>query len=167
MSQSGLANQKVVPVPECIHGLELASCDICTPKKVVAPPAAAPRVRAAASAPARSLKVRAPSRLHVVLSPEEFADLLADGTLTDPIYYVGPEELAWTERRRSPQALEQIVLVVSAEAVRGLDTLPFSAVQLIAVASTVTQERVRDLLGMTDAAIKVAVYPAWFTPPVD
>lgn len=157
----------MIPVPECIHGLDLALCDICTPKKVVAPPASAPRVRATVSTPARSLAVKAPTRLHAVLSPEEFADLLADGSLVDPIYYVGPEDLAWAERRRSPQALEQVVLVVSAEAVRGLDTMPFSAVQLIAVASTVAQERVRDLLGMTDAATKVAVYPAWFTPPLD
>jgi hypothetical protein len=49
-----------------------------------------------------------------------------------------------------------------ASAVAGLDTLPLDAVQLVAVANTVTQERVRDLLTLTDFSPRVAVFPPWF-----
>lgn len=150
-------------MPECIHGLEFASCDICSPKKVAAPPPRVVRAREPKPVAARALRAKAPQRLHVVLTLDEFADALADGVLADPIYYVGPEELAWAERRRAPRASETVVLVVGAEAVRGLDELPLSAVQLVAVASTVAQERVRDLLGLTDLAVKVVIHPPWFT----
>jgi len=154
-------------MPECIHGLEFASCDICSPKpKPVVEPVVA-RQRVAKAPPARSLKVKAPTRLHVVLYLEELADALADGELIDPIYYVGPEEVAWGERRRSKRALEQVVLVVPADKVAGLDVLPLSAVQLVAVANTVAQVKVRDLLAMTDVSAKVAVHPPWFVAPED
>lgn len=148
---------------ECIHGLDFAACDVCSPKKspVVERPAPAPR--AARTPPARPLRAKAPERLHVVLTLEEFADALAEAELVDPIYYVGPEELAWAERRRSPRALELVVLVVSAEAVRDLDVLPLSAVQLVAVANNLAQDRVRELLAMTELTPKVAVHPPWFT----
>jgi hypothetical protein len=109
------------------------------------------------------LRAKVPQRLHVVLSAEDFADALAAGELADPIYYVGQEELAWTELRRSPRALEYLVLVVSADAVRGLDALPLTAVQLVAVANTVAQERARELLALTEFTPKVAVHPPWFT----
>jgi len=155
-------------MPECIHGLELASCDICSPKpKPVVEPSAPRRVPTTKAPGVRVLKAKSPSRLHVVLYIEELADALADGELVDPIYYHGPEELAWGERRRSKRALEQVVLVVPYEAVRGLDAMPLSAVQLVAVANTVSQERVRELLAMSDVVAKVAVHPPWFTPPVD
>ena len=154
-------------MPECIHGLEFASCDVCNPP--ARPVAVAPVKRASvAKAPAaRSLKVKAPTRLHVVLYIEELADALADGELIDPIYYVGPEEVAWGERRRSKRALEQVVLVVPADKVAGLDVLPLSAVQLVAVANSVSQGKVRDLLAMTDVSAKVAVHPPWFVAPED
>ena len=148
---------------ECIHGLDFAACDVCSPKKVPVVERAAPKPRVARTPPARSLRAKAPQRLHVVLTLEEFADLLVEGELADPIYYAGPEELAWAEQRRSPGALEQVVLVVSAEAIRGLDTMPLTAVQLVAVANNIAQERVRDLLAMTSFAPKVAVHPPWFT----
>ena len=154
-------------MPECIHGLEFASCDLCNPPKRVEPLETKRRVATTKAPGVRPLKTKSPSRLHVVLYIEELADALADGELIDPIYYHGPEELAWGERRRSKRALEQVVLVVPYEAVRGLDAMPLSAVQLVAVANTVSQERVRDLLAMSDVVAKVAVHPPWFTPPVD
>lgn len=153
---------------ECIHGLELAACDICSPapKPVVERPL--PRQRAAAKAPAaRPLKATAPRRLHVVLPLDELADLLADGELVDPIYFVGPEELAWGERRRAADAARNVVLVTTAVAVAGLDDLPLTAVELIAVANTVAQERVRELLALTSYSPRVAVFPPWFTAPED
>jgi hypothetical protein len=154
-------------MPECIHGLEFALCDACSPKpKPVVEPVVA-RQRVAKAPAARSLKVKAPTRLHVVLYLEELADALADGELIDPIYYVGPEEVAWGERRRSKRALEQVVLVVPADKVAGLDVLPLGAVQLVAVANTVAQEKVRDLLAMTQVSAKVAVHPPWFVAPED
>jgi hypothetical protein len=152
-------------VPECIHGLDFASCDICSPKKPPVVERAEPKPRAVRTPPARNLRAKAPQRLHVVLTLEEFADVLAEGELADPIYYVGPEELAWAERRRSPRALEQVVLVVRTEAVLGRDTMPLSAVQLVAVANSVAQERARELLALTSFTPKVAVHPPWFTPP--
>ena len=154
-------------MPECIHGLEFASCDVCNPPARVVPVVAPRRAPAAKAPAARSLKVKAPTRLHVVLYIEELADALADGELIDPIYYVGPEEVAWGERRRSKRALEQVVLVVPADRVAGLDVLPLSAVQLVAVANSVSQGKVRDLLAMTDVSAKVAVHPPWFVAPED
>lgn len=148
---------------ECIHGLDLAACDVCSPKKAPVVLRAAPQPRAARAPAARPLRAKTPQRLHVVLSLDDLADALAAAELADPIYYVGPEELAWAERRRSPRSLEDVVLVVSAEAVRGLDVLPLEAVQLVAVANNVAQERVRELLGLTSFAPKVAVHPPWFT----
>ena len=147
---------------ECIHGLEFASCDICSPKKIAPAPPRVVRAREPKPVAARALRAKAPQRLHVVLTLDEFADALADGVLVAPTYYVGPEELGWTERRRAPRASEQVVLVVAAELVRGLDDLPLAAVQLVAVANTVAQERVRDLLALTALAPKVVVHPPWF-----
>jgi hypothetical protein len=148
---------------ECIHGLDFAACDVCSPKKPPVVERTAPMPRTTRAPAARSLRAKAPQRLHVVLTLEDFADALAVGELADPIYYAGPEELAWIERRRSPRALENVVLVVSAEAVRGLDVMPLTAVQLVAVASSVAQDRARELLALTDLTPKVAVHPPWFT----
>jgi hypothetical protein len=153
-------------MPECIHGLDFASCDSCSPPKRVEPVEV--KRRAVAKAPAAgSLKAKAPQRLHVVLFLEEFVEALEAGELIDPIYYHGPEELAWGERRRSPRATEQLVLVVGLESVTGLDVLPLTAVQLIAVSNTYAQEHIRDLLEDTELSAKVAVYPPWFMPPED
>ncbi len=150
-------------MPECIHGLELASCDACSPKpRVRVEPVEAKR-RIVKTPAVRSVKVSAPTRLHVVLSFGDIADVLADGEIVDPIYFYGPEELAWTERRRAADALDQVVLVVPSAAVAGLDTLPLSAVQLIAVANIVAQERVRELLALTELRAKVSVHPPWFS----
>jgi hypothetical protein len=110
------------------------------------------------------MKSRSEQRLHVVISLDELGDLLADGEMVDPIYFHGPEELAWSERRRAADASRNVVLVTTFGAVSGLDVLPLTAVQLIAVANTVTQERVRDLLALTDYTPRVSVFPPWFVP---
>ena len=146
---------------ECIHGLDFELCDICNPKKApekVAVRRVAP-VRASRPAP---LKAAVKRRLHVVLSLNDFADALAEGSVADPIYFVGPEELAWAERRRAADATQQVVLVVPSDVVAGLDTMPLEAVELVAVASNAVQQRVRELLALTDLAPRVAVYPPWF-----
>lgn len=146
---------------ECIHGLDRELCDICSPKKAPEKPVVkrvAP-VRAARPAP---LKSTAPRRLHVVLSLDDFADALAEGALVDPIYFHGPEELAWAERRRAADATQHIVLVVESAAVAGLDAMPIAAIDLVAVASNAVQHRVRELLGLTSFSPRVAVYPPWF-----
>lgn len=146
---------------ECIHGLDFAMCDVCNPP---ARPVAAPVKRAAPVRPTRPapVKNRSEQRLHVVISLDDFGDALAAGSLDDPIYFHGPEELAWSERRRAADASRNVVLVTTQGAVAGLDTLPLDAVQLVAVANTVTQERVRELLALTDFAPRVAVFPPWF-----
>lgn len=150
---------------ECIHGLELAACDVCSPKKAPVAPPAAPRVRAprVSATPVKKTMIRSDSqRLHVVLSLDDFADALAAGVVVDPIYFHGPEELAWSERRRAADIRSNVVLVTTLGAVRGLDELPLAAVQLIAVANNQAQERVRELLALTGSRTKVAVYPPWF-----
>jgi hypothetical protein len=159
-----------MPDLECIHGLDLAACDVCSPKPPPVKPVPAARVRTPrATAEVRAKPVRtAPinrdaQRLHVVLSLDEFGDVLADGELVDPIYFHGPEELAWSERRRAADALRQVVLVTTRGAIAGLDTLPLSSVQLVAVANTVAQERVRELIAMTEFRARVVVHPPWFT----
>ena len=103
-------------------------------------------------------------RLHVVLTLDDFADVLSSGYVEDPIYFHGPEELAWAERRRAANIRDHVVLVTSLGATRGLDSLPIGAVQLIAVANNSTQERVRDLLARTAFTTKVSMYPPWFQP---
>ena len=155
---------------ECIHGLELASCDVCSPKKAPVAPPAPPRERVvrATAAPVKKTLIQSDSqRLHVVLTLDDFADVLASGYVEDPIYFHGPEELAWSERRRASNIRDHVVLVTSLGATRGMDTLPLSAVQLIAVANNQAQERVRELLSLTDLRTKVSVYPPWFQPSDD
>lgn len=155
---------------ECIHGLELAMCDACSPKKApVAPPVVravrAPRV---VSAPVKKTLIQSDSqRLHVVLTLDDFADVLASGYVEDPIYFHGPEELAWAERRRASNIRDHVVLVTSIGATRGLDSLPLEAVQLIAVANNSAQEKVRELLALTALGTKVSVYPPWFQADVE
>ena len=149
-------------MPECIHGLDFAMCDVCNPPArpvAAAPVRRAPAVRTTRPAP---VKNRSEQRLHVVLSLDDFGDALAAGSVDDPIYFHGPEELAWSERRRAADASRNVVLVTTQGAVAGLDALPLSAVQLVAVANTVTQERVRDLLALTDYTPRVSVFPPWF-----
>ena len=149
-------------MPECKHGLEVASCDICNPP--ARPVAAVPMKRTPAARTTRPapVKNRSEQRLHVVVSLDDFGDLLADGALADPIYFHGPEELAWSERRRAADASRNVVLVTTQGAVAGLDELPLSAVQLVAVANTLAQEKVRDLLALTDYSPRVSVFPPWF-----
>ena len=146
---------------ECIHGLDFASCDVCNPPKrvVAAPVKRAAQVRTTRPAPVKS---RSEQRLHVVISLDDFGDALATGSLADPIYFHGPEELAWSERRRAADASRNVVLVTTQGATAGLDALPLSAVNLVAVANSLTQERVRDLLALTDYTPRVSVFPPWF-----
>ena len=148
-------------MPECIHGLDFASCDVCNPPKrpEPVPVRRAPTVRTTRTAP---VKNRSEQRLHVVLSLDDFGDALATGSVIDPIYFHGPEELAWSERRRAVDASRNVVLVTTQGAVAGLDAMPLEAVQLVAVANTVTQERVRELLGLTEYSPRVSVFPPWF-----
>ena len=146
---------------ECIHGLDRELCDICSPKQAPEKPAVRRAAPARAARPA-PLKARAARRLHVVLSLDDFADALAEGALADPIYFHGPTELAWAERRRAADATQQVVLVVASDSVAGLDLMPLAAVELVAVASNAAQQRVRELLAVTDFAPRVSVYPPWF-----
>lgn len=155
---------------ECIHGLELAMCDACTPKKAPVAPPPAPKVRVprATAAPVKKTLIQSDSqRLHVVLTLDDFADVLASGYVEDPIYFHGPEELAWAERRRAANIRDHVVLVTSLGATRGMDTLPLGAVQLIAVANNQAQDRVRELLLLASLGTKVSVYPPWFTASDD
>jgi hypothetical protein len=149
-------------MPECIHGLDFASCDVCNPPARPVAAAVAKRAPAPRATRPAPVKNRSEQRLHVVISLDDFADLLADGELVDPIYFHGPEELAWSERRRAADSSRNVVLVTTMGAVTGLDVLPFSAVQLVAVANTVAQERVRELLALTDHQPRVSVFPPWF-----
>lgn len=152
---------------ECIHGLELASCDVCSPKpEPVAPPKAVRQARPAATpAPKRSVVNRDSMRAHVVIPVDHFADALEDGSLVDPIYYIGPEETAWLEKRRARDIGKQVVLVTTFAAVAGQDELPMSAVQLVVVGNTVAQELVKGLLSDSPYSPRVSVHPAWFTAP--
>lgn len=160
-------------MPECIHGLDLAACDACSPKKAPAPVDAAVKTpavrrataRVAGAPPARKLASRDEQRLHVVLSLEDFTEALELGEVVDPIYFHGPEELAWRERRRADDALEQVVLVSTYGATNGTTALVLESVTLLAVANTVAQGRVRELLAATPYKTKVSIYPPWFELP--
>jgi hypothetical protein len=152
---------------ECIHGLSFAACDSCSPKKPqVQPESAVPKARVPRSAAIRrhagSVRAQAERRLHVVLSIDDLADFFASGELEDPIYSSGPEELGWGERMRAAGALEQAVLVVRADVAGDPTNLTVESIQLVAVANVVMQERVRELLAMTDYRVRVAVHPPWF-----
>jgi hypothetical protein len=97
-----------------------------------------------------------------VLSIDDLADFFASNELVDPIYSSGPDELGWGERMRSAGALEQAILVVRADVAGDPTTLTVEAIQLVAVANVVMQERVRELLAMTDYRVRVSVHPPWF-----
>ena len=149
-------------MPECIHGLDFATCDVCNPPQrpvAAAPVKRSPAVRTTRPAP---VKNRSEQRLHVVISIDDLAEVLAEGQITDPIYFHGPEELAWSERRRAANASRNVVLVTTQGAVEGLDVLPLETVQLIAVSNTISQEWVRDMLALTDFTPRVSVFPPWF-----
>ena len=153
---------------ECKHGLELAVCDICTPKKkpLVAPPPRAARATTPRVTKSKTAD-RSSTRLHVVLTIEDFAEALAEGEVVDPIYFHGPEELAWAEKRRSAKVREQVVLVTTYGFVQdttgqSVDVLPIHAVKLVAVANTAALERVRDLIDLTDYTPKLVIHPPWF-----
>jgi hypothetical protein len=149
---------------ECIHGLDFASCDVCNPPKRVEPVETTRRAAPDRSRQTRHtpLKARTEHRLHAVISVDDFAEALETGALEDPTYFHGPEELAWAERRRAKDAAKNVVLVTTFGAVAGLDALPLDAVQLVAVANTVMQERVRSLLASSAHSPRVAVFPPWF-----
>jgi hypothetical protein len=154
---------------ECIHGLALAACDSCSPKKApIEPEAATTKARTPRAAPVRrhagSVRAQAERRLHVVLTIDDLADFFAAGELIDPIYSSGPGEIGWDERLLTTGASDQVVLVVRADVAGGPTSLTVESIQLVAVANIVVQERVRELLAMTDYRTRVAVHPPWFQP---
>lgn len=158
-----------MPETECIHGLALGLCDICYPKpKPVAERKPAPARR---SVPARRNAARPAAvpavnrdeqRIYFVSTIDDLDGLLAAGDLGELGYYDGPEELAWRERRRAADALEQLVLVSTRRAVGGRSPVPLDAIQLVAVANSRGQERVKELLAAGGFAVRVSIYPPWF-----
>lgn len=153
-----------MPDTECIHGLAAGVCDTCYPKVQPEKPAvvrrSAPRTTRAAGAP----KVANPElqRVHIVVSFEELADALASDTLGEPNYFTSADDPTWIGKRLSPDALDQVVLVTSQAAIRETP-VPFSAVQLVAVANNRAQARAREMISLTEYDPRVSVHPPWFT----
>jgi len=158
-----------VPETECIHGLAIGLCDACYPKpKPVEEKRPAPVKRSvpARRNAARSVAVaqvnRDEQRIYFVSTIDEFGDVLSDGHLGELSFYDGPEDLAWQEHRRAAGVLEQVVLVSTRRAVSGQSPVPFGAIQLVAVANSRGQERVKELLALTEFSARVSIYPPWF-----
>ncbi|CAN5149205.1 hypothetical protein BH09ACT3_BH09ACT3_14030 [soil metagenome] len=154
---------------ECIHGLAVGLCDLCSPKPT--PVEEKRSVPLRRSVPARRNAVRsvvvAPvdrgeQRIYFVSTIDDLGELLSDGHLGELNFYDGPEDLAWQEHRRAPGVLEQVVLVSTRRAVSGQSPVPFAAIQLVAVANSRGQERVKELLAASEFSARVSIHPPWF-----
>ena len=158
-----------MPNTECIHGFEAGLCDSCFPKPVPEKPAVVAKTRVPRSATTRRAagaprKVVDPDaqRVHLVVDLEAFDVLLDAGNLGDAHFFASPDEEGWRQLRSAANVLDQVVLVSTKGAVKDATPVPFEAVQLVAVANTVAQERVRELLAITSFRTRVSIYPPWF-----
>lgn len=129
---------------ECIHGLDIALCDVCTPK--AAPPPVARTVRVSqkrrTEAPlTKNSIVRA--RRHLIVRINDLGGVL-DGVI---------ESDAWMSET-PVTGFDSVVLVAPTDDV--------SQVTLIAVANEPARDRVRGALAGRQLP-RIGVYPPWFT----
>ncbi len=138
-------------VAECIHGLELTECEVCTPRQLpdellqrLAPRssrhAGAPKPSSAAAVAVRA----AETRRYFVVAIDELADVLASPLTEDEAWRL---ELIPTDR-------EQVVIVATLADPDGI--------QLLGVANEPARRRVTDTLRGTDRSPRVVINPAWF-----
>lgn len=152
---------------ECIHGFEDELCDQCFPKTVAAAPRVARPAKPRSTPGARVPKISATDRrLHHVTRIEDLPEILEDGQLL--------EQTAWTTEP-PVSGFDRVVLVTTALEVTNHggrlsaggaeipDPFPFASVTLVAVANEPTRDRVKAMVDDADYAIRVAVYPPWFS----
>ncbi len=148
---------------ECIHGLPIGECEVCSPREIPATGArlSAPAVRAkraparAAGAPrpgtsssgAPGVAVRAvDARRYLVLDIEELGNVLAGGPLG--------ESEGWRLELGAETTRDRVVIV---------STLSDpDALQLLGVANEPARRQVSEVLRDTGRVARVVVNPAWF-----
>ena len=129
---------------ECIHGLDVKLCDVCTPK--AAPPPVARTVRVSSKRRTDAPRTKTSSiraRRHLIVRISDLADVL-DGVI---------EPEAWMTEA-PVTGFDSVVLVAPTDDV--------SLVTLIAVANEPARDRVRSTLTGRDLP-RIGVYPPWFT----
>lgn len=132
-----------IAVTECIHGLDEASCDVCSPKAPPERPARTVRVVQPRRTEApRTKKSSVVPRRHLVVDIDELAAVL-DG-----------EDTGGEWRSEPPvTGFDSVVLVAPSDDVAG--------VTLIAVANEPARDRVRAALTGRQLP-RIGVYPPWF-----
>jgi len=138
---------------ECIHGLDIAVCDVCTPRTVAAPAPRAGAQRRSRPAPptgarraqgqgAAAVRSAAADRVYLTVQADEVVEALETG-----------EEAAWRIEAPSEVLAGRLVVVAMRD---GL--VP----QLVAVPNEPSRRAVRDALAAAGRDIRVVVQPAWF-----
>lgn len=149
---------------ECIHGLDIAMCDVCSPRQAPEPPRRAavrrqapPRTGRASTTPstAPGVRVDAAQRVYAVVAIDrlpEALDRLADqewrtelGSATDPF--------RWPDAADAQRPGDVVVLVATAAD---------GALQLVAAANEPARRTVRERLGDAAADTRVVLQPAWW-----
>ncbi len=148
---------------ECIHGLETAMCDVCSPRQTPERPkvsragSGAGRAQKAAAPPAgpSQLKVnRAEERVYLVVARDRLGEVLptlADaewrsdlGSATDPF--------RWPDATVVERPSDLVVLVAT-----------FSGeLQLVAVANEPARRATRDVLTAAGVDVRIVLQPAWW-----
>lgn len=144
---------------ECIHGLELVVCDVCTPRQVPERPkpvrASSSRSGAAsAPAPGVSRSVRVEQRVYLVVAISRLGEVLDSLDTQEWRSELGSA----TDAFRWPAASEverPADLVVLAANLAG-------ELQLLAAANEPARRAVRDELEASDLAARVVLQPAWW-----
>lgn len=148
-------------VTDCIHGLDLAVCDLCSPRQ--APESARPPMprRTAANRSATSkpgMKVASvEQRMYLVVARSRLAEVLP-GLAEDDGWRLELGEAADPFRWADAGAVERpsdLVVLVSAASAPG-------ELRLVAVVNEPARRAVRDELASVAVDARVVLQPAWF-----
>jgi len=151
---------------ECIHGLELDACDVCSPRRAPEPVKPAPRTRTVSTTRATNaapgVAVRsAGARRYLVVHRDRLAELLAAGPLTD--------ESGWRAELGDAGAFDPIRWEDAARAVRGTELVVLVGggpdpdhLELVAVANQPVRAAVADVLAAASRSPRLVLNPAWF-----
>lgn len=152
---------------ECIHGLDAAMCDVCTPQAVPERPrpaarraaARAPRAQKAQPAARTALRVeRVAERLYRVVALDGVAALLAAPIAEDEwrleVGRTAFDPIRWPEAAEVERGSDLAVLVA--------DAADPSTVRLVAVANEPARRRLAEALEAAGTQTRLMLQPNWF-----
>jgi len=151
-------------VSECIHGLEIEMCDVCSPRRAPEPPRATRAPRAArtprASAvrpPASPVGVgvgRSEQRIYLVVARERLAEVLDDLANQDWRSEVGSatDAFRWPDAATVERPADLAVLVATMS----------GQLQLVAAANEPARRAIREVLDAAGVEVRLVLQPAWW-----